>query len=1081
MIPKRLYAGTRFRRLLFVSMSVVWGAAAAAATAPTAPYTADEYTRLLYHCDGQGAQLLDSGPLHLHADVIGALRTRGRFGGALDTRQGGAVLRYHPALNLQYALTIEAWVRVDGASRDIQRIAFRSAVYGLYLDRSGTNLTFFVNVDGRWTSLRGSIPLRKWVHVAGTFDGERMRLYIDGAPVDEKRIRGTIVYSSAPFEIGAEVIARRRFLNGAVDEIRLSSVARTDFQKVLTFEPTVAARVISSSGSFGRAPTPEAVVGRAPESPTIDGKLDDPVWKDACEIRLRSVRLDQRVQPTIARLAWDDRRLYVAVHCREVRMARVRARVRDHDGAVWGDDCVEVFLQPPGSEAWYHLAVNSLGTLYDARCNPRGDASWESGAQVRTARSRDEWTVETAIPFAAFGAAPVVGTTWRGNICRERVQGRELSTWAPVGRRFHTPSRFGVLRFAERPEQAPAGVTRLEGVVETADGRRAANIPIRTVLGVVRSDVRGRFIVDGLPAGRTRLEIGSPRYQPLSVEVDLKNRRERVLLPPVREVDPDAIEQNDAVQMGDWQVAPVPPLDDLDPVHMPAAEENRGAEVHAFAAPGECESIGAVIMTGRDLHGVRVACSDLAGPGGSRIGAQNIDVRVVKRLFVRKHYSLPPEEVAPRSRYLLEPRPFDMHRNTFRRVHAIVHVPEDAKAGRYTGTLEVTTVDGGRRTLAVRFDVLPLALHAPRRHYGLYYRRRLLPEQEETVRRELMDIRRHGGDRLLWTPRITYTRDGDEVRISYDEVLPYLDMLKEFGFVGPYIVWDGFERLSSMTDGETGTLFRTKAKEAILGLQRLRREHGWPEIVLTHMDEVFGRDRLDRFIRLAQAIRQVPGQRIYITFHNRPQPGVAEMIRRIDPYVDIRCYHGHSIDEWLAAGHTFDEFAEELKRSGDEAWCYYNPRSIEVTPEWARLTNGFWLWLTPVTTHVPWCYSSPKGDPLDDADGYDYGYAFTVGDEIVPTRLWEGYREGVDDMRYISTLEDLLDQVRARRLDVPEAVEAEKWLRDLRRTLLSLPLEQEQSALVKAISARYSQADYDAWRRKCAEFAIRLARRLGRK
>ena len=118
---------------------------------------------------------------------------------------------------------------------------------------------------------------------------------------------------------------------------------------------------------------------------------------------------------------------------------------------------------------------------------------------------------------------------------------------------------------------------------------------------------------------------------------------------------------------------------------------------------------------------------------------------------------------------------------------------------------------------------------------------------------------------------------------------------------------------------------------------------------------------------------------------------------------------------------------------------------------------------------------------MDDADGYDFGYAFTVGDEIVPTRLWEGYREGVDDMRYLSTLEDLLDQVRARRLDVPEAVEAEKWLRDLRRTLLSLPLEQEQSALVKAISARYSQADYDAWRRKCAEFAIRLARRLGRK
>jgi hypothetical protein len=480
-----------------------------------------------------------------------------------------------------------------------------------------------------------------------------------------------------------------------------------------------------------------------------------------------------------------------------------------------------------------------------------------------------------------------------------------------------------------------------------------------------------------------------------------------------------------------------------------------------------------VIVATRELSGVTGSVSTLARQDGTELGDDCLDLRLARRAFTRTWYNRPAEEVVPVARHLLPNAPFDMAQGTSWRVHLIVRVPDDAPPGVYRGELTVSADDAAAQTLPIEFEVLPIELGDPSKHYSLYYRTVWTEETEQVVRAELADIRAHGADRLLWRPIIEYREEGGRVVVDYDGVIAQIELLREYGFAAPHVVWDGFERLASMTDGEEGELFRSTALDALLGLRELAEERGWGEVVVTHMDEVFGRDRLDRYVRLAEAVRQLPEQRIYITFHNQPRPGIAEMIERIDPYVDLRCYHGHSIDMWLGSGHTLQELAAELNASGDEAWCYYNPRSVDVTPEWARLCNGFWLWLTPITTHVPWAYNAPKGDPLEDADGFDFGYAFYVDGEVMPTRLWEGYREGIDDMRYLSTLEALVADHLPER--AAQARDAARWLRDLRSELLDLPIEEEQSALVKAMATRYSADDYDRWRRECAEHIARVA------
>ena len=72
---------------------------------------------------------------------------------------------------------------------------------------------------------------------------------------------------------------------------------------------------------------------------------------------------------------------------------------------------------------------------------------------------------------------------------------------------------------------------------------------------------------------------------------------------------------------------------------------------------------------------------------------------------------------------------------------------------------------------------------------------------------------------------------------------------------------------------------------------------------------------------------------------------VSEMMRSLDPFVDVRCYNGHCMDNYIQAGKSFDDLRAELTAAGDEAWLYHNIRGSFFPAEWMRLINGFYLWI----------------------------------------------------------------------------------------------------------------------------------------
>ncbi len=136
--------------------------------------------------------------------------------------------------------------------------------------------------------------------------------------------------------------------------------------------------------------------------------------------------------------------------CKDDDTSQVRRNIRQRDGAVWVDDCVEVFLSTTSdAKTYYQFCVSASGAQYDARDR---DASWDGYWLARTSIGKDAWYAELKIPYSTLGISSRTNLdgTWRANFCRDywRHGGAdaELSCWSPTFSGYHTPERFGLLK-----------------------------------------------------------------------------------------------------------------------------------------------------------------------------------------------------------------------------------------------------------------------------------------------------------------------------------------------------------------------------------------------------------------------------------------------------------------------------------------------------------------------------------------------------------------------------------------------------------------------------------------------------------
>ena len=150
----------------------------------------------------------------------------------------------------------------------------------------------------------------------------------------------------------------------------------------------------------------------------LDGVCDEPAWaaapwqtgflsaSSAAEGAPRPVAVQTRFK-----VLYDDDALYVAVECDEPNPDKLVARYTEHDQDVYGDDCVELFMDPAGEGRYYqHFCINSNGAWYDDSGADYGLVHaklWECPLQTGTKvdAAAKKWGVEVRIPFAALPPA----------------------------------------------------------------------------------------------------------------------------------------------------------------------------------------------------------------------------------------------------------------------------------------------------------------------------------------------------------------------------------------------------------------------------------------------------------------------------------------------------------------------------------------------------------------------------------------------------------------------------------------------------------------------------------------------------
>lgn len=177
--------------------------------------------------EGSGTTTLDSSGGGNSATITGATwAAAGRFGRALsfDGVNDWATVNDTASLDVT-RVTIEAWVRpstLSGWRTAVLKEQSNGLAYALYAHDNAPRPSAYINTGGPDREVQGSaaLALNTWSHIAVTYDGTTMRLYVNGAQVGTRSVNGTIIATSGALRIGGNAVWGEYF-TGLIDEVRI--------------------------------------------------------------------------------------------------------------------------------------------------------------------------------------------------------------------------------------------------------------------------------------------------------------------------------------------------------------------------------------------------------------------------------------------------------------------------------------------------------------------------------------------------------------------------------------------------------------------------------------------------------------------------------------------------------------------------------------------------------------------------------------------------------------------------------------------------------------------------------------------
>lgn len=461
------------------------------------------------------------------------------------------------------------------------------------------------------------------------------------------------------------------------------------------------------------------------------------------------------------------------------------------------------------------------------------------------------------------------------------------------------------------------------------------------------------------------------------------------------------------------------------PYTVPIAQEINPT-LRAFATPGEYEPLTFTVHPLKDFAGAQVVVSDLKAATGAPIPASNIEIRRAKFMRARPNYTVVLQyRMVPDALMPYNPaEPLTAKENAT--YWLTVRVPENAKPGMYKGAVTVTPAGSTPHKLPLVLRVLPIKLQEdPAKIYGIYYRDPLddwYNARDEVSKAfylrksdwEMQDLVAHGTRNVttsLWAAPEKAGEPG-KFTFNFDLMQMKVDRWRKYGFRFPLVLGvnsDGiYRKYANAEVGLHSANVKLPPPEYGQELTRMcqaieaeRVKRGWPEFLYYPVDEPSASpDSIAFMIETLKAV-QAAGVRTYVT----ADPTV-EGFAPLKPYIDVWCTQPFlpSREEILK---------DEAQRKVDY-WCYpnhVNGENDHTTVNGARMTYGFGFWRSGFTALIPWIYRSDSGNPWNYLDGTysDFFNRTEDNGRPIPVEMWEAYREGYDDYRYVYTLKQMID------------------------------------------------------------------------
>jgi len=160
--------------------------------------------------------------------ITGATRTNaGRFGRALSFENDNDIVHVpdDSSLHLGAGMTLEAWVKPT-ATTNWRNVIFKEAdggmAYGLYANNPDGDVPHVHLGSNGEAGADGTEELdpNQWTHLSATYDGNMLRLYVDGKLAGSKLVGGDLSDAAGAMTFGANHVWGEHF-RGLIDEVRV--------------------------------------------------------------------------------------------------------------------------------------------------------------------------------------------------------------------------------------------------------------------------------------------------------------------------------------------------------------------------------------------------------------------------------------------------------------------------------------------------------------------------------------------------------------------------------------------------------------------------------------------------------------------------------------------------------------------------------------------------------------------------------------------------------------------------------------------------------------------------------------------